>query len=148
MTSWVVADSGIMLATVLVEPYSANAKALVAFWKAQNMKVAAPSLFHYEIVAVLRKHVYRGTISQEKATTSIQALLETPVQLFMDIALLKRAYELATQFNRPTAYDSQYLAVAEHLNCEFWTTDEKLFNSVNSQLPWIKWIRNFVPPLT
>jgi hypothetical protein len=81
MTSWVVADSGIFLATVLIEPYSANAKSLVAFWKSQNFQVAAPSLFHYEIVAVLRKHVYRGTITQQKADVNLEALLEIPVHL-------------------------------------------------------------------
>ena len=60
-----------------------------------------------------------------------------------DDSLLKRAYELATQYNRPTAYDSQYLAVAERLNCEFWTADERLANAVGNDLSWVRWVGNF-----
>jgi predicted nucleic acid-binding protein len=66
-----------------------------------------------------------------------------PIHTYFDVALLRRAYELATQFNRPTAYDSQYLAVAERLNCEFWTADQRLFNAAHEQLPWVKWVGNF-----
>jgi predicted nucleic acid-binding protein len=59
-----------------------------------------------------------------------------------DTALLKRAYELATQFDRPTAYDSQYLAVAERYQCDFWTADERLFNAVTASLPKVRWLGN------
>lgn len=70
-------------------------------------------------------------------------MLELPIQFYIDEILLRRAFEIAVQFNRPTAYDSQYLAVAERLECEFWTADERLFNAVNQQLAWVKWIGNF-----
>ena len=63
----------------------------------------------------------------------------------IDDPLLRRGYELATQFNRPTAYDAQYLAVAERLQCEFWTVDERLYNAVKQALPWVKWLGNFAP---
>ena len=40
--------------------------------------------------------------------------------------------------NRPEAYDTQYLAVAEREGCEFWTTDSRLYNSVHHTLPWVQ----------
>jgi len=55
-------------------------------------------------------------------------------------------YALAAQFNRPAAYDSQYLAVAERLGCEFWTADERLYNAVKTHLSWVKWLGNFTEP--
>jgi predicted nucleic acid-binding protein len=115
----------------------------MARWEQQILQVAAPSLFHYEIVAALRKQVYRGILVPEEAVIIRGKLLSVPVQLFMNTPLLRRAYELATQFNRPTAYDSQYLAVSERLNCVFWTADDRLFNAVQPQLSWVKWVGNF-----
>ena len=47
---------------------------------------------------------------------------------------------LATRFNRPAAYDAHYLALAEMMNCEFWTADRRLFNVVKDELPWVRWL--------
>lgn len=47
---------------------------------------------------------------------------------------------LATEYNRPTAYDAQYLALAERLSCEFWTVDERLFNGVKDRFSAIRWL--------
>lgn len=146
MTSWVVADSSLFLSTVLIETHSLQAKSLMRLWSVQNVRIAAPSLFRFEIVSVLRKHVYRGILTSDEGTNLCNLVLAEPVRLLMDKALLRRGYELATQFNRPTAYDSQYLAVAERLGCEFWTADEKLFNAVKQSLAWVKWVGNFTAP--
>jgi predicted nucleic acid-binding protein len=143
MSGWVVLDSGILLASILVEEHTEQSKALLSHWRAENIQIAAPTLFRYELVAVMRKNVYRATLSADQAIEGLAFLLAQPIQLMMDDQLLKRGFELATMFNRPTAYDSQYLAVAERLGCDFWTADEKLFNAVNSGLPWVKWIGNF-----
>ena len=142
-TSWAVIDSGILLATVLTEQYSKEAKTLVKSLTGQQTQVAVPMLFRYEIVAVLRKHVYRGSLSAEEAVSKCNLLLAQPVQAMVDDTLLRRGFELAAQFNRPTAYDSQYLAVAERLDCEFWTADEKLYNALKAHLSWIKWLGSF-----
>jgi predicted nucleic acid-binding protein len=48
--------------------------------------------------------------------------------------------------NRPTAYDAQYLALAERLACDFWTADERLFNAASQQLPYVKWVGNLSSP--
>lgn len=145
-TSWAVIDSGIMLATALIEPYSKEAKALVKSLTGRQIQIAAPVLFRYEIVAVLRKHVYRGTLTAEEATNQCNLLLAQPVHAMVDDALLRRGYELASQFNRPTTYDSQYLAVAERLGCEFWTADQKLYNALKMHLSWVKWLGSFTEP--
>jgi predicted nucleic acid-binding protein len=143
MTSWVVADSGVLLSNVLQETHSAKAEALSRSWHAQGIQLAAPSLIRYEFVAVVRKYVYRGTLTPDSAVKVCDLLLSKPIRLMFDDALLRRGYELATQFNRPTAYDTQYLAVAERLQCEFWTADEKLFNTIKQDLTWAHWLANF-----
>jgi len=143
MTSWVVADSSIFLASVLQEGLTPKARALIKFWATTNVILAAPSLFQYEIIAVLRKNVYQGRLSLEESIKARDILLSQPMQFMLDDDLMRRAYDLSTRFNRPTAYDSQYLAVAQRLGCDFWTVDERLYNSVANDLGWVKWLGTF-----
>lgn len=143
MTLWVVSDSGILIASALREEHTDKAQALLRQWHHQKVSIAAPSLFHYEIVATIRKNVYRQLVQAEEAFQIREKLLNVPVSLLMDDDLLRRGYELATELNRPTAYDSQYLAVAERLDCDFWTADKRLFNAASDRFPWVKWIGNF-----
>jgi predicted nucleic acid-binding protein len=144
MTDQVVTDSGIFLAAVLQEPYSKQADALIEQWGEQGVQIVAPTLFRYEVTAVIRKNVYRGTLTLEmaaKVRATLQMLV-SGITFMIDDDLLRRGYELAEQFNRPTAYDSQYLAVAERLGCEFWTADERMFNTLTPHLEWVKWVGN------
>ena len=69
-------------------------------------------------------------------------LLAYPVTFYEDDALLMVAYELANRFNRPRAYDAQYLALATRLSCEFWTADERLVNAIKDQFTGIRWLGN------
>jgi predicted nucleic acid-binding protein len=64
------------------------------------------------------------------------------VEFVEDNEMLKAAYELATQFNRPRTYDTQYMALAARMNCEFWTADERLFNATQGQFSLIRWQGN------
>lgn len=146
MTSWVVADSGIFLAVVLREFHANTAAALIASWTRTETRIAVPYLFRYELMSVTRKHVARGTITLKDGRESLKATLRHSVEVFTDEGLLLRAFDIASQFNRPAGYDSVYLALAEHLNCEFWTVDLKLFNAVTTTLPWVKWIGDFEIP--
>jgi len=98
----------------------------------------------YELIAVTRKWVYRELTTAEKAQNALDTLLSYPIELHYDEELLKRGYELATEYDRPTAYDAQYLALAESLSCAFWTADERLFNAVKAQFSTIYWLGNFV----
>jgi predicted nucleic acid-binding protein len=47
---------------------------------------------------------------------------------------------LCKHAHRPTAYDGHYLALAEHMNCPFWTADERLFNVVHDKLDRVCWL--------
>src|SRR5258707_3696778 len=139
MASYIVLDSGVLLATVLVEPFSNAARTLIGELIKSGLEISVPTLFLYEIVAVLRKNSNRGLLTATDAVKYRDVLLAQPVQPIIDQGLLRRAHELAESLNRPSAYDAQYLALAERLNCDFWTADEKLFNAVRGQLGWVKW---------
>jgi predicted nucleic acid-binding protein len=146
MAARVVADSNIYLAMVINDPLEKYADALIDQWTAQGVSVAAPYLFRYGLMSVVRKHVGRRTLSPQDGRESLTWLLKRPVKLFADDQLIERGYELASRYNRPSGYDSVYLALAERLDCEFWTTDLKFFNVVSPTMSRIKWLGSFIPP--
>ncbi len=88
MSGWVVADAGVFIATVVSETYSLQAEQLTDTWRKQGLQIAAPALFRYEVVAVMRKSVFRGFVSAAQAAKGRDALLAYPIQYFVDDALL------------------------------------------------------------
>jgi predicted nucleic acid-binding protein len=137
----VVVDSNILIAFGLSdEPLHTQANQILATWKAAGTPLAAPRLFRSEITAVVRKVVYQQRITHKQGREMLVRLLSYPVEFHEDDALLKSAYELAEEYNRPRAYDAQYLALAQRLSCEFWTADERLFNAVKDRFPGIRWL--------
>ena len=144
----VVMDSGVRLSLLLGESLKDNASALTQYWLKEGFEIHAPSLFQYEIVAVMRKSVVRERITDNDAKGYIKTALLYPIIYSLDTFLHQRAYDLSTQFKRPIAYDSQYLALAERLDCEFWTADKRLFNAVKGDFPLIRWVGNFTIPET
>lgn len=137
-------DCGIFIASVYLETYTRQAQSLLQHLIASETLIHAPSLLHYELLAVSRKAVYQGRVTQEEGLIARDQLLSYPVTLHFDAPLLKRGYELAEALNRPTAYDAQYLALAERLSCEFWTTDERLVNAVTAKLTYVRWLGNWM----
>jgi predicted nucleic acid-binding protein len=137
----VVIDANILIAFGLAdEPLHTQASQILSAWRTTSTVLAAPRLFRSEITAVIRKAVYLERISHEQGRLMLSQLLVYPVELYEDNGLLTTAYELAHRFNRPRAYDAQYLALAERLSCDFWTADERMFNAIKDNFPNIRWL--------
>jgi predicted nucleic acid-binding protein len=136
-------DSGILLATAQTETFTDKAKMLLSHLNAQRVHCVAPVLLKYEVISVVRKWAYRGVIKREDSELILARLLNYPLELHFDEALVLHGYQIAEIYQRPTAYDAQYLAVAERFGCDFWTADLRLFNSVSQQFPGIHWLGNF-----
>ena len=138
-------DSGIVLKLYLEEEDSHLADALWNQWMETGFQPVAPILFPLEITAVLRKHVYRKTIELDYGLRSLRVALSLNVLLPVCPNIHQHAWDLATQLNRPTAYDAHYLALAQHLSCDFWTADRRLYNAAHRQFPWIHLLGDFKP---
>ena len=140
----VVIDANILIAFGLAdEPLHTQARQILTGWRNTGTLLVAPQLFRSEITAVIRKAVYLERISHEQGGSMLSQLLVYPVEFHEDDALLKTAYELAHRFNRPRAYDAQYLALAMRLSCAFWTADERMFNAIKEKFPTIRWLGNW-----
>lgn len=141
----IVLDASVFLNYRLNETLADQAKSVLDEWKANRTSLAAPSLFQYEVIASTRKSVYRQRITVAESVKVLEALFELEITCYLDDALLKRAYDIATQLSRPTAYDAQYLALAERLDCEFWTADKKLYNAAAPQISNVRWLGSTTP---
>jgi predicted nucleic acid-binding protein len=133
-------DANVFIASLLTEPFTDQARSLISEIAHQQRTIHAPTLLHFELVSVLRKAVYSGRVSQSQGRLLRGQLLRIPVNLHYSLDLLERAYDLAEELKRPRAYDTQYLARAERLDCEFWTCDERLFNSARASFPAVRWL--------
>jgi predicted nucleic acid-binding protein len=134
----VVIDSNIFIGTLLQHPMRVQCRALLAENSA-NQHVYAPTLWLYEVTSTLTRAVRDGNIAREEAQQAIDKFLRYGVHLIApDQRLSVAALDWTLRLNRAAAYDSFYLALAQSLNCDFWTADRKLVRAVNE--PWVRWI--------
>ena len=143
MKSLVCVDANITIKLIIQEPDSWIAQSLWEAWTHQAWLVVAPALWSYEVTSVIRKNAYRGLLLPDEETEAFASVQLLGVELLTVEGLHQRAWELARHFNRPTAYDAHYLALAELLQCPFWTADERLFNAVRHELGWVRWLGNY-----
>jgi predicted nucleic acid-binding protein len=125
---------------VLAEPDSPVARRLWSEWEEQDIDVVSPSLWAYEVTSVIRNKVHRGKITSDEGEKAFAIIHKLGVRLIAPSDLHERAWEMAKKLNRPAAYDAHYLALAQTLDCEFWTADERLYNAIRDQLPWVRWL--------
>jgi predicted nucleic acid-binding protein len=136
----VVVDASLALKWIEQEPYSAEASALLENWRLRHCRLLAPALFAYEATNAIAKRVRREQLTLEAAKQRLAALLENGPALEQDPGINLRALEIMERFALPSACDAHYLALAETRQCECWTADERLWNTVKKELSWVHWI--------
>ena len=88
----------------------------------------------------LHKRVLRAELDAEQAELLLVAILTSGLELDHGNEVHVRALQIARIFRRPSSYDAHYVALAEREGCECWTADERLWNAVSRDLPWVRWI--------
>lgn len=136
-------DANIVVALVTTEAQSERALALWAKWMRGGVQVVAPALLRYEATSALRRKVVRGVMSLQDARRALGETLSLDIELLDPSELSPRAFDLAARLNRPAAYDTHYLALAEMVEGEFWTADERLYNAVRDDFPSIRWLGDY-----
>lgn len=143
MNSFVCIDACVAVKWVLPEPDSDQASALYDRIVADNDSIIAPPHMPVEVVNVIRKKVRLKEISPADSEAALSAFLALPVNLAVPEDLYESALLLAQRFDRPTVYDTHYVALAQIAGCDMWTADQRLLNSLNGRLPFVKNLRNF-----
>ncbi|MGH2353596.1 MAG: type II toxin-antitoxin system VapC family toxin [Chloroflexota bacterium] len=134
-----VVDSNFGFRLVVVGPHQSRYDALLRQWQSDGYAVVAPTLWQYEVTSALTKAVRFGPMTGKSAQDALALINSLGVQLVPpDEDQVRRAFEWTIRLGRAAAYDSFYLALAEQLQCEFWTADERLCNAANR--PWVRWL--------
>ena len=140
----IIPDANIIIALVISFPYSEKAMLKMTEWETNNYEIIVPSLWSYEITSALRKFVVSGRISSATAIAHLQDILSLNiVQISPTLELNIHALNWAAKINQFVAYDASYLALADMENADFWTGDQRLFNSCqNLGLDWVHYIQD------
>jgi predicted nucleic acid-binding protein len=129
-------DASFAVAMLVPDPATELALATWEELIATTAEVYAPPLFFAETTSVLRLKVHLGHVSADEGERAFGSFLRLAVRPWDPPDLQRRAWVMAGRYARPRAYDAQYLAVAEQLECDLWTADGRLANAVSE--PWVK----------
>ena len=147
MKNIVVVDTSIAIKWVIDESDSKTAEKLLEEWNDREVLILAPALLAYEITNALYQKIRRSEITLERCKEALKgfALVGIEFDFSQDFSLSARATELARLYNLPATYDAHYLAHAEREQCELWTADRRLWNSIGGKLSWVRWLGDYHP---
>mgnify|MGYP001579870939 CR=1 FL=1 len=143
MTSYICVDASVAAKWVLPEDYSKEAVELYLHSVEQGVAVVAPPHLRIEVVNVIRRQVVLRSITYTQARDLLRTFLRYSVSFLAQPSLYEQALDLAETYNRPTVYDTQYVALASIMGCDLWTADERLVNALGGSLPFVKLIRDY-----
>lgn len=102
---------------------------LFSGWTRGKVRVVAPDLWASEVLTALRKLVFGGALSSERALRVLDDLFALGVEIIpTSIELCRAALPWAQRLGQAKCYDALYLALAEQVGAEFWTADRRLAN--------------------
>ena len=139
MTNKVCIDASLALTWLLPQERIITADALILQWHTQGVKLITAPLFHAEVTSVIRQQVYFKKLHPDEGELLFSLYLQLEIETVYEPVIYGQAWELAKKFNLPRTYDMQYLAVAELRDCELWTNDRRLVNSLQGKASQIKW---------
>ena len=144
MNDRVVVDASLIFKWLVREEYTDKAFVLARSWESSGTKRVAPYLMLAEVTNALHRRVIKDQLSLESASELLDNLIGMNIELYEIPQLHHRALELASQLQQGAAYDSHYLALAEALDCELWTADERFHRVAGPLAPNIHWLGELV----
>ena len=139
-------DANAAVKWVLPEPDSATALALFVDATQAGLPIVVPPLFPIEATNVLRRQILRHGLAVTDARRLLERFLTFPVTLLNPERPHLTAFDLAVTYDLPATYDAHYLALAQLMNCPFWTADQNLVNALRGRFPLIRWLGNYTGP--
>jgi predicted nucleic acid-binding protein len=137
-----IVDTSFFIKWFVDEDDSTIAIQWLANWRAEGVERVVPSHAVAETTNVLIKHVIGETMAFDHALTVISELPRFVRIHKSSLDHSKRALTLCHQFGHRSVYDMHFLALAEELECELWTADERFWRAVNPAFPFVKWLGN------
>jgi predicted nucleic acid-binding protein len=143
LNGFVVVDASLAFKWLVPEEHSDKAISLARFWDNEGTQPVAPHLMPVEVANALHRRVVRSELTMEEATRLMECLMATGIELREMHYLHSRALELASLLGQNAVYDAHYLALAETLECNLWTSDERFFRAVGPSARNVRWVGEF-----
>ena len=135
-----VVDASVILKWYLLdEAHGAQALVLLQQCIAGELEILAPSLLTYELMNGLVIAGRRARLDQNTVSLSFRGFMSLGVR-FYEISFFADKVLQYCRLYGCSVYDSSYLALAEQEGVDLITADERLFNRVQKDLPWVRWI--------
>ncbi len=115
----IVADASVLV-PALVDDGGSGALARERVLAAE---VHVPALADVEVLSVVRRGVLAGRLTPERGAAALQDYADLAVERYPHLPLLGRAWQLRDSVS---AYDAQYVALAELLDVPLVTADGRL----------------------
>lgn len=137
----VVIDASVAVRALLPGPSQSTCRAHLRRCAEHGTELVAPTLWTYETTSTLSKLHHFGELTDREAELALAQLGQLDVRLIApDSDLSRRAFDWSIRLQRASAYDCFYLALAQKLGCELWTTDQKLRRALDES-----WVRELAP---
>ena len=124
-----VIGASVLVKAFIPESGSEEAGSLLARAEAAEVDLIAPELIYPETANILWKKVRRNELTPEEAREIAEAVLAVPIRAESAPSTLLLALDIALACG-VTAYDAQYVALAETFDCQLVTADHKLISSL------------------
>ena len=151
MNHVVVVDPSLTISRLLLERFTDQARAFFNDNLHQRRPVFAPPHLSSEVINAIYQRLRgrrqpRYHISEAEADQALDNFLVLPIHVISPDGLYQEGYRFAKSHDTPTIYDSLYVVLAQMLNAELWTADERLYNGVRSLAPWVRFVGDYPLP--
>lgn len=136
-------DASVAVKWILREALSDQADNLFDDAASAGLPFQAPLLIRYEVTNIVRQRVRRQVMPSDQADAVLGRFLDIPLEIHVSIDLHRQALTFANNLGLPAAYDGHYIALAESLNCDLWTDDQRLLRAIGGKLPFVRWIGDY-----
>lgn len=124
------------------EEYVAEARELLRQIHSGEITPLVPDLWHYEVANGIRTAVSRKRIKKKQGNSFIDELSSMDFETYSIAGYLSKIFEYALKYDH-AIYDISYIVLAEQLNVDFVTGDERLLNAVRETLKFVHHLSNF-----
>ena len=150
MNHAIAVDASVAVKWVVIEPLSAQARALVADSAAARRRLLAPPHFAGEVTNALHQRWRSGDPTKRLTDAETDAAIATFLQFRVEprnpAGLYERALRLARDWHLASVYDALYVVLAEIEGVELWTADSRLIRELGDQAPWVKPLSSYPLP--
>ncbi|KUK52764.1 MAG: PilT domain-containing protein [Desulfotomaculum sp. 46_296] len=150
MSKYICLDTSVLIKTLIEEKDTETALTLLESVLLNQQIIALPQFAWAEAGSVLRKICGRNSLTTQEADELWFEFRQYPGVIYLsDEIIADKAWKISCNLNMPTLYDSSFLAVAEVITeitseiCEYWTADQKLYDSVEGKKSYIRYLKSF-----